>query len=267
VTTVAVSKPAPHVTQLTLDRPDRLNAMTAELVQDLLDAFDAVAADLSCRVVVLTGSGRAFCAGFDLRGYGELPGDAERGKVQRDMAMQQHIASLVPRMRSLPQPIIAAVNGPATGGGLALVLASDIRLASTSARFNAAFVRIGLSGCDIATSWILPRLVGAGRAHELMLTGRFVDAREAAAIGLVLEAVPDEELLGRALAEADLIAANAPMGVTMTKQVMWTALEVSSEQAAVDLENRTQVLLLQTADHLEAKQAFLGKRLPNFRNA
>src|SRR4051812_43396726 len=170
MSTVLVSRPSEGVTQLTLHRPDRLNAMTAELVQGLLDAFDLVAADPACRVVILTGSGRAFCAGFDLGGYGDLPGDETPaggrggGKVQSDMAMQQHIASLVPRMRSLPQPIIAAVNGAAAGGGLALVLASDIRIAAASARFNAAFVRIGLSGCDIATSWILPRLVGAGRA-------------------------------------------------------------------------------------------------------
>src|SRR5205085_2712696 len=133
------------------------------------------------------------------------------------MAMQQHIAQLVPRMRSLRMPVIAAVNGPAAGGGLALVLASDIRLAAPTARFNAAFVRIGLSGCDIATSWTLPRLVGAGRAHEMMLTGRFVDAEEAARIGLVLEVVDGDHLFDRALDEARLIMTNSPMGVAMTK--------------------------------------------------
>ena len=250
---------------MTLNRPSKLNAMNAELVTGLHDAFDAIAADVDCRVVILTGAGRGFCAGFDLGGYGDLPGDDGRGQVQRAMALQQHIATLVPRMRSLSVPIIAAVNGPATGGGLALTLASDVRLAAPTARFNAAFVRIGLSGCDIATSWTLPRLVGAGRAHEMMLTGRFVDAEEAARIGLVLEVVDGDRLLDRALEEAEMIMTNTPMGVAMTKEVMWAALEVP-QSAAIDLENRTQVLLGQTADQTEAMTAFLAKRPPSYGN-
>jgi len=179
--------------------------------------------------------------------------------------LQQHTATLGPRMRSLRAQIIAAVNGAAAGGGLALVLASDIRIASSTARFNAAFVRIGLSGCDIGTSWTLPRLVGAGRAHEMMLTGRFVDAEEAARIGLVLEVVDGERLLDRALEEADLIMANSPMGVAMTKEVMWASLEVP-QAAAIDLENRTQVMLGHTDDNTEAMSAFRAKRPPSFGN-
>jgi enoyl-CoA hydratase len=179
--------------------------------------------------------------------------------------MQQHIAQLVPRMRSLRVPVIAAVNGAAAGGGLALVLAADIRFAAPAARFNAAFVRIGLSGCDIATSWTLPRLVGAGRAHEMMLTGRFVDADEAARIGLVLEVVDADRLLERALEEAELVMRNSPMGVAMSKEVMWAALEMP-QAAAIDLENRTQVMLGQTADATEARDAFLDKRSPSYRN-
>ena len=235
---------------MTLNRPSKLNAMNAELVTGLHDAFDAIAADGDCRVVILTGAGRGFCAGFDLGGYGDLPGDDGRGQVQRAMALQQHIATLVPRMRSLSVPIIAAVNGPATGGGLALTLASDVRLAAPTARFNAAFVRIGLSGCDIAMSWTLPRLVGAG---------------EAARIGLVLEVVDGDRLLDRALEEAEMIMTNTPMGVAMTKEVMWAALEVP-QSAAIDLENRTQVLLGQTADQTEAMTAFLAKRPPSYGN-
>ena len=250
---------------VTMNRPEKLNAMNVELIGGLHDAFDTIAADVDCRAVILTGAGRGFCAGFDLDGYGALPGDDERGSVQRSMAMQQHIAGLVPRMRALPVPIIAAVNGAAAGGGLALVLASDIRLAAPAARFNAAFVRIGLSGCDIATSWTLPRLVGAGRAHEMMLTGRFVDADEAARIGLVLEVVAADQLINRALDEARLIMANSPMGVAMTKEVMWAALEVP-QSAAIDLENRTQVMLGQTADQREAIDAFRAKRPPSYEN-
>jgi enoyl-CoA hydratase len=171
---------------------------------------------------------------------------------------------LVPRLRALHQPVIAAVNGPAAGGGLALALASDVRIASTSARFNVAFVRLGISGCDIGVSWLLPRLIGASRAWELMLTGRIIDASEADRIGLVLRVVPDEELLDTALETAGLIAANSPWGIRMTKEVMWSQLEIGSLQAGIDLENRTQVLSSMTADMQEAVSAFLEKRPPHF---
>jgi enoyl-CoA hydratase len=217
-------------------------------------------------VVILTGAGRGFCAGLDLTGYGVVEGHEERGRVQQGFATQQHIAGLIPHLRRLPQPVIAAVNGPAAGGGFALVLGSDIRLAATSARFNAAFVRIGLSACDIGTSWLLPRLVGAGRAHELMLTGRIFDAQEADRIGLVVDVVPEDVLLERALEEAELIMRNSPMGVHMTKEVMWSALEIPGQQAAIDLENRTQIMVSQTADHPEAMRAFLEKRPPRYQD-
>ena len=242
-TTVLVDTPAEGVRRVTLNRPDKLNAMTAELIQGLHGALADLAEDRSCRVVVLTGAGRGFCAGLDLNGYGTLERDAGRGRVQRGFSVQQHIASLIPRLRRLPQPVIAAVNGPAAGGGLALVLGSDIRIAAASARFNAAFIRIGLSACDIGTSWLLPRLVVAGRAHELMLTGRIIDAGEAARIGLVVDVVGDDELEARVLEEAALILRNTPMGVHMTKEVMWSSLEIPGQQAAIDLENRTQILV------------------------
>jgi enoyl-CoA hydratase len=225
-----------------------------------------IATDTSCRVVLLTGSGRGFCAGLDLGGYGEAPGARDAGRVETGFATQTHIAGLVPRLRSLPQPVIAAVNGPAAGGGLALALASDIRIAAGSARFNVAFVRLGISGCDIGVSWLLPRLIGASRAWELMLTGRIIGAEEADRIGLVLRVVPDEELLDAALETAGLIAANSPWGIRMTKEVMWSQLEVGSLQAGIDLENRTQVLSSMTGDMREAVTAFLEKRPPRFEN-
>ena len=188
------------------------------------------------------------------------------GPTQRGFAVQKHIASLVPHLRSLPQPVIAAVNGPAAGGGFALVLASDVRIASTAARFNAAFIRIGLSACDIGTSWLLPRLIGASRAQELMLTGRIFDAEEAHRIGLVVELHEPAVLLDAAYAEADLIMANAPFGVALTKEAMWTALEIPGMQAAIDLENRQQIMASATADHREAMRAFLERRPPEFTN-
>jgi enoyl-CoA hydratase len=264
MSTLQVDQPHEGVTRITLDRPERLNAMNAELIGQLHDALGDVAADRHCRVVVLTGSGRGFCAGLDLGGYGGAPGSEGLGPVEATFATQTHIAALVPRLRSLPQPVIAAVNGPAAGGGLALSLASDIRIASTSARFNVAFVRLGLSGCDIGVSWLLPRLIGASRAWELMLTGRIIEAGEADRIGLVLRVVPDDELQEAALQTAGLIAANAPWGVRMTKEVMWSQLEVGSLQAGIDLENRTQVLSSMTGDMQEAMAAFLEKRPPRY---
>lgn len=264
---VLVDTPRPGITRLVLNRPEKLNAMTGELVRDLHRALDDVAADPDCRVVVLTGAGRGFCAGLDLGGYGEAPGSVGVGRPQAGLAVQKHIASLIPHLRSLPQPVIAAVNGPATGGGFALVLGSDIRIAAASARFNAAFIRIGLSACDIGTSWLLPRLVGAARAQELMLTGRIFDAAEAARIGLVTDVVADEDLLEAAYARADQIMLNTPFGVAMTKEGMWSALEIPGMQAAIDLENRQQIMISFTQDHQEAMRAFREKRPPEYRNA
>jgi enoyl-CoA hydratase len=264
MSTVQSSSPRPGVTLLTLDRPERLNAMNHELVADLHTALDAVAADRECRVVVITGAGRGFCAGLDLKGAGRVPGADGLGVAQAGMTAQQHIARLIPHLRSLRQPVIAAVNGPAAGGGLALALGSDVRIAAASAKFNVAFVRIGLSACDIGVSWLLPRLIGVSRAWELMLTGRLIDAEYADKIGLVSKVVPDGEVVDAALDIADEIVANSPMGVWMTKEVMWSQLEVGSLQAGIDLENRTQILTTFTDDMREAMTAFLEKRPANF---
>ena len=146
MSTLLIDRPEEGVTRITLNRPDKLNAMNAELVSELHDVLTGVATDPACRVVILTGAGRGFCAGLDLGGYGAAPGSEGPGRVEGTFATQTHIAALVPRLRSLPQPVIAAVNGPASGGGLALALASDIRIASSSARFNVAFVRLGPLG-------------------------------------------------------------------------------------------------------------------------
>jgi enoyl-CoA hydratase len=266
MSTVLVSNPADGVTLLTLNRPEKLNAMDVGLITELHEALGAAGADRDCRVVVITGEGRGFCAGLDLGGYGEAPHTSSLGPTQRGFAVQKHIASLVPHLRSLPQPVIAAVNGPAAGGGFALVLGSDVRIASSAARFNAAFIRIGLSACDIGTSWLLPRLIGASRAQELMLTGRIFDAEEAHRIGLVVELHEPDVLLDAAYAEADLVMANAPFGVALTKEAMWTALEIPGMQAAIDLENRQQIMASATADHREALRAFLERRPPEFTN-
>ena len=263
---VEITRPIMGVALVTLNRPDKLNAMTSELVEHLHRTLDDIAADAEVRVVVLTGAGRGFCAGLDLGGYGTAPGRRQPGKVEAGFATQKHIASLIPHMRSIPQPIIAAVNGPAAGGGFALVLGSDIRIAAETAKFNAAFIRIGLSACDIGTSWLLPRLVGAARAQELMLTGRIFDAAEAEKIGLILETVPQEALLDRAYAKASEIMLNSPIGVALTKEGMWSALEIPGLQAAIDLENRQQIMASFSEDAQETLRARHEKRPPKYKS-
>src|SRR4051812_44533639 len=249
---------------VTLDRPSSLNSMNNELIGELHDTLDAIGRDRECRVVIITGEGRGFCAGLDLRGFGDPPHVGHVGRVPAGMTTQQHIAALVPKLRGLRQPVIAAVNGPATGGGLALALASDVRVAAQSARFNVAFVRIGLSGCDVGVSWLLPRLIGASRATEMMLTGRLIDAEEADRFGLVSRVVPDGEVVDAAMQVAEQIAANSPFGIWMTKEVAWANREVTNFQAAIDLENRTQILTSYGKDQREATMAFLEKRPANF---
>lgn len=262
---LVVDSPIPGLTRLTLNRPDRLNAMTAELVESLHVELARIATDSQCRVVMLTGRGKGFCAGLDLGGYGSAPHSEGMGPTQTGFLVQKHIAGLIARLRSLPQPVIAAVNGAASGGGLALVLGSDIRLAGTSAKFNVAFVRIGFSACDIGTSWLLPRIVGVARAQELMLTGRIFDSQEAHRIGLVVDVVDDARLEAVAFEKAREIMRNTPFGIALTKEAMWTALEIPGLQAAIDLENRQQILSSHTSDARESMQAFLEKRPPVYK--
>jgi enoyl-CoA hydratase len=251
---------------VTLNRPDRLNAMSRNLIDELHAVLDQVATDDTCRVMVLTGAGRAFCAGLDLTELEDLPDADTMGWPQAQLRRAERIVSLASKLRQLRVPVVAAVNGAAAGGGFALALASDVRVAATSARFNAAFVRIGLSAGDVGVSWMLPRLIGASRAFEIMLTGRFVDSTEAERIGLVSRLVADGDVVRAGLDVAEAICANSPFGVWMTKEVMWTNLEVAGIDTAVELENRTQLLGMLTDDHREAVAAFLAKRTPSFTN-
>jgi enoyl-CoA hydratase len=259
-----VDEPARHVRRLTLNRPEQLNAMTAELCEALHEELRRIARERSCRAVVVTGSGRAFCAGLDLRGYGAAPGNDGGDEARDRLANQQHMSTLVLQLRALPQPVIAAVNGPAAGFGLALALGCDIRFASSEAIFRVAFLNIGVSNCDMGTSWLLPRLIGASRSHELMLTGRRVDAAEALRIGLVADVLAGPQLSERALESAAEIASLAPWGVRLTKRGMWSALEIPSEQAAVEFEDRQQIMATFGAATPEAIAAFLEKRAADF---
>jgi enoyl-CoA hydratase len=260
---IEIDEPIDGVTRLTLNRPSRLNALTPPMLDELKAALQKADADLGCRVVLLTGAGRGFCAGVDL-GYVDDSAEDSKHRPAQLMPAQQYWSSITPELRDLRPPVIAAVNGPATGAGLALVLGSDIRLAATSASFACSFVRVGLSGADMGTSWLLPRMVGVARAQELMLTGRRIGAEEALRIGLVVEAVPDETLETRSLEVAASVLANSPFGVTMTKEVMWASLEIGNLETAIKMETRTQSLCACTDDHWEAASAFVEKRAPRF---
>jgi len=247
---------------LTLDRPDSLNAMNPQLVSELDHFLTALADDRETRVVVLRGAGRGFCAGLDLK---EPP--TSIGGVPDGMRLQRSISKLVLKMRRLPQPFIACVHGPACGGGFALALASDVRLAGESARMNAAFIRIGLSACDIGVSYFLPRLVGASLASELLLTGKFIDAERALSTGLVSEVMPDAELEPAARKLAHEMLAATPLGLRLTKECLNASLDAGSLEAVVAMEDRNQILCTQTEDFQEGLRAFLQKREPSYRDA
>ncbi len=257
---VRLEHPEPGIALLRLTRPRPLNALTDAMVAEIGRLLEVVNADHSTRVLILTGEGRGFCAGFDLSLVAEAPHTAELGETTAWMLRQEAFAGLVTRLRALRQPVIAAVNGPANGAGLGIALACEIRIAARSASFNAAFVKVGMSSCDIGVSWLLPRCVGLSRAFEIMLTGRMVDAAEAERIGLVSLLVDDDQLLPRALETARAITANSAFGVWMTKRGAWANAEAGSLQAAIELENRTQILARTTGDLQRAAEALLARR-------
>jgi len=258
----------PGVVLVTLNRPDRLNALSQGLIADLHETFEAIGRDRNVRVVVLTGAGKGFCAGADLKGVeGEhgAPGTEGMGDTALLLLTQEHLASLHERIHRLRQPVIAAVNGAAVGGGFALSLACDIRVAAASARFGAVFITLGVSACDMGTSYLLPRLVGASRSAELMLTGRIFDAAEAREMGLVLDVVADGEVVERAMVTARAIMRNAPLAVWMTKETMWQTVDAPSMRHALDMENRTQIMCTQTGEMAEAFAAFREGRTPQWK--
>ncbi|TAM69711.1 enoyl-CoA hydratase-related protein [Mycobacterium sp.] len=265
---IEVDEPRENILLLRLNRPEALNAMNAELIEALHGVLHDIRDDSRIRAVVLTGAGRVFCAGLDLRGYGTVPGSPQdgEGRAQAGLRVQKHIADLADTLRRVRAPIIAAVNGAAAGGGMALALLCDIRVAGASAVFHPSFIKRGLSNCDIGVSWLLPRMIGFSRAADLLLTGASLDAPEAERIGVVSAVVPDDTLLDAALDRASAIAAHSPFGVWMTKDVLWANMETPSLRGGVELENRTQILAASTKDHAEAVTAFLEKRPAVYRN-
>ena len=259
---VSIDHGEAHVRVVTLDNPARLNSLSFALVSDLYQALAEVAADNWCRVVILTGAGRAFCSGLELENAGLPPGTDDLGRHRMGMRAMEFMGGIVPALRAIPQPVIAAIKGPAYGGGMCLTLGADIRLAGHSAVFCGAGITNGLSGCELGVSWLLPRAVGTSHANQILLTGRKVDAEEAGRIGLVSEVLPDDEVLDRAATMAEAMCALSPFGLALTKDTLWAALEVGSLQTAVDLENRTQLLAGHTGNLTEATAAFKEKRSP-----
>ena len=259
---VLIDKPRPHVTVLRLNRPHRLNAMSFELMTALYDAFRQVAADNATWVVVMTGEGRGFCSGLDLEDPGVIPGIDEMSLSRIGMVAMAHFSRVVPALRELPQPVIAAVNGPAYGGGMCLSLGADLRFAAASAEFNATGIVNGLTSTELGASWLLPRLIGASRANDLLLTGRKIGAEEAERIGLVSRVVPDETVVEHALDTAERMCEFSAFGLQMTKKVCWANLENASLTAAVDLEDRNQLLLGNTENLVECIRARHENRKP-----
>jgi enoyl-CoA hydratase len=249
-----------------LNRPKSLNAINLDTITGLHDAIDEFNADRSIRVVILTGEGSGFCSGLDLSdGHFTMPGTEDMTEVPRLLALQIAIVSLVEKIHESPKPYVAAVNGVAVGGGFALVLACDIRIASDTAKFGSVFIKVGASNTDLGVSYLLPRIVGAGRSAELLLTGRIIRAPEAEAIGLVSSVVTAEELMTSALALADSMATSGAFQLWMTKETMWQSLDAPSLRHAILTENRTQIMASMAGDVDEAFEAFRDNRTPVWR--
>jgi enoyl-CoA hydratase len=230
------------------------------LVRELRAFFSELRDDHETRVVVLRGAGRAFCAGLDLKESGG------GSSVQEGLRAQRQISELAILMRRAPQPIVACVHGAACGGGFALALGADVRLAGESARMNAAFIRIGLSACDVGVSYFLPRMVGASVAAELLLTGNFIEAVRAERLGLVSRVVPDADLDATAEGLAKDILRNSPLGVRLTKECLNASLDAGSLEQVIAMEDRNQILCVHTDDVREGITAFLQKRPPQYRD-
>ena len=247
--------------ELTLNRPDAFNAMNRKMVVELREFFGALNHSPDIRVVVLAGAGRHFCAGLDIK---ESAGSDQAMTVSSQLDRQRHFAELYLAMRRCPQPIISKIQGAASGGGFALALASDVRILTPNAKLNAAFIKLGLSGCYMGLSYFLPRLLGIGIASELLLTGRFLTAERAERLGLASTVVSPELLDSEALGFASDMLAATPLGLRLTKDVLNQTMECAGLEAVMALEDRNQMLALQDENFREGMAAFLEKRAPRY---
>ncbi|AHH20074.1 putative enoyl-CoA hydratase [Nocardia nova SH22a] len=260
---VLVEKPRPHVALVTLNRPDRMNAMAFDVMVPLRETLEAVAADNEVRVVVLTGAGHGFCSGADLQGAGRVPnidGLTRTTVARRSMDLLDNVMTTLRRMH---QPVIAAINGAAIGGGFCLSMATDIRIASQEAYFRAAGINNGLTSAELGISYLLPRAIGASRAFEIMLSGRDVDAAEAERIGLVSRTVASEDLLDTCYELAERIIGYSRVGTELTKRMLWSGMEASSLESHMQHEGTAQLYVRLTTENFdEAIRARRDRRTP-----
>jgi enoyl-CoA hydratase len=264
---VLIEKPRPHVSLITLNRPERMNAMAFDVMVPFREALEEVSADNDTRVVVLTGAGRGFCSGADLESSGRIPGIKGLTKTTIARRSMEILDNVILTLRKMHQPVIAAVNGPAIGGGFCLAAAADIRLASDTAYFRAAGINNGLTASELGLSYVLPRAIGSSRAFEIMLSGRDVDAVEAERIGLVSRTVPGDKLLDECYDLAERITAFSRVGVEVTKRTLWAGLEAGSMHAHMDYEGQAQLYVrLTTRNFEEAIEARKEKRAPEYKD-
>ena len=262
---VEISRPAPAVALVTLNRPERMNAMAFDVMLPLRQLLEELSRDNSARVVVLTGAGQGFCSGADLEDSGVLPGIDGLTIPTIALRAMELLDDVIRALRRMHQPVIAAINGPAIGGGFCLSLAADIRVASRSAYFRAAGINNGLTAAELGISYLLPRAVGSSRAADIMLTGRDVDAAEAERIGIVSKTVPDDLLLDTCYDMAERIIGFSHVGVELTKRMLRTGLDASSLETHMDNEGTAQLFVrLTTGNFEEAVRARREKRPPVF---
>jgi len=262
---VLVDKPRPGVALITLNRPERMNAMAFDVMIPFREALEAVSADNDTRVVVITGAGKGFCSGADLEDSGVMPNIGGLTVTTIARRAMELLDDVIMGLRKMHQPVIGAINGAAIGGGFCLSVATDIRIASPEAYFRAAGINNGLTASELGISYLLPRAIGSSRAFEIMLSGRDVDATEAERIGLVSRVVPAEDLLESCYQLADRIIAFSRVGIEVTKKMLWSSLDAGSLAAHMDHEGISQLYVrLTTQNFEEAIKARKDKRPPVF---
>jgi enoyl-CoA hydratase len=262
---VLVEHPRPHVALVTLNRPERMNSMAFDVMVPFKEVLEDITYDNSVRVVVLTGAGKGFSSGADHKSAGSVPHVQDLTRPSYALRSMAILDDVILALRRLHQPVIAAVNGAAIGGGLCLALAADIRVAAHGAYFRAAGINNGLTASELGLSYLLPRAIGSSRAFEIMLTGRDVDAEEAERIGLVSRQVPEDQLLGTCFDMAERIAAFSRPGVELTKRTLWSGLDAASLEGHMQAEGLGQLFVrLLTGNFEEAVAARAEQRPPVF---
>jgi enoyl-CoA hydratase len=264
---VLIDKPRPHVTLITLNRQERMNAMAFDVMIPLRQALEEVSLDNDTRVVVLTGAGHGFCSGADLEDSGTVPNISGLTPPSIARRAMELLDDVIVGLRKMHQPVIGAINGAAIGGGFCLSVATDIRIASTTAYFRAAGINNGLASSELGISYLLPRAIGSSRAFEIMLSGRDVQAEEADRIGLVSQCVAPEQLLDTCYALAERIIGYSRVGVEATKRLLWSSLDASSLSAHMDHESYAQLYVRLTTENFpEAIRARKERRTPIYRD-